>query len=86
MVTRTRLCTQIAVLVYVLKYPSMGWPVLVYVLKFPSTDFGENYQKFQNVNFFLKSLIFIYKTLASEFAMSHGSYDLNLCSEILILG
>ena len=34
----------------------------------------------------LKSLIFIYKTVAGQFAMSHGSYDLNLGSEILILG
>ena len=31
------------------------------------------------------SLIFIYKTDAGHFAMSHGSYDLNLSSEILIL-
>ena len=28
----------------------------------------------------------IYKTDAGQFAMSHGSYDLNLGSEILILG
>ena len=27
----------------------------------------------------------IYKTDAGQFAMSHGSYDLNLGSEILIL-
>jgi hypothetical protein len=33
-----------------------------------------------------QSLIFIYKTVAGQFAMSHGSYDLDLGSEILILG
>ena len=38
MATRTRLCTQI--------------PVLVFVLKFLSTDFGENHQNFQNVKIF----------------------------------
>ena len=43
MATNTRLCTQIPVLVHVLKYPSTGWPVLVYVLKCPNTDLGENH-------------------------------------------
>ena len=33
-----------------------------------------------------KSLIFIYKTVAGQFARSHGSYNPNLGSEILILG
>ena len=45
---------------------------------------GKNHQYF----YFKKkcySLIFICKTNAGHFAMSHGSYDLNLSSEILIL-
>ena len=32
------------------------------------------------------SLIFIYKIVAGQFVMSHGSYNLNLGSGILILG
>ena len=49
-------------------------PVLIYVLKFPSMDFGKN-----NKNLKMS-------TVAGQFVISHGSYDLNLGSEILILG
>ena len=41
---------------------------------------------FKKLNFFFKSLIFFYKTVDGQFAMSPGSYDPNLGSEILILG
>jgi hypothetical protein len=51
-------------------------------------DFGKNRGKSPTFKIFKKqflSLIFIYKTDAGQFAMSHGSYDSNLGSEILIL-
>ena len=56
----------------------------------PEYGFWEKKAKITNIfkmskNTF-QSLIFIYKAVAGQFAMSHGSYDLDLGSEILILG
>ena len=61
--------------------------------KFPSTGPGSRVRIltkitkiFKKLIFFFKSLIFFYKTVDGQFAMSPGSYDPNLGSEILILG
>ena len=65
---------------------SMGWGlVLVHVLKFPNRVWQKSPQ-FLECKKKKIIIILIYKTFAGQFVMSHGSYDLSLDSEKLILG
>ena len=55
-------------------------PVLIFVLKCPISHFFVFLQQK------ILKLLCLYYLIAGQFAMSHGSYDSNLGSEILILG
>jgi hypothetical protein len=77
MATRTRLCTQIS------KYGSPSRTRLCTQISEYGTKKLTPFLVFCNKKFL--TLICLYYIITGQFAMSHGSYDLNLGSEILIL-
>ena len=79
MAIRTCLCTQISgpVLVYVLKFPGTGDQENNPILGFFAIKMSKPWFDFYCIRRYI---------IAGQFAMSHGSYNLNLGSEILILG